>query len=424
MVKKRLLHSFLAYLVYVILLVCLLQYVKATIFWVALIGVALAQWAFAKWGKRLPDRWCVPLRRALTPVGRCLRYIHLSQLIGKTVTPANKDERRCLNCGNTFVGNYCPRCGQECSTSQTLHLRAYLKHAALSLMKFGSGMGRTLIDILWRPGYMIRDYLKGCRIRYASPLLTLIFVLLTYSFIQSDFHIEQPPLSLNFSFGYDNGKNSQDNAPKFYYQISSDDTTSVGKSTGKTPKDDVTSFNYHITSDDSTSLSMNVSKGDVVVSNKSGSSSSLMRQIDNKVDKTVGNWTFVKKLWRAVKKWVGANYVLLEIIVIVIPVFSIASLVVFRKRTVAGRRLNFTEFVVLFTYWVASVLLSLLLLYITANANLFIYTAILLLIVSVRQVFDRMTLLKSILLSVATLILAILFIIAVLALLLLFMWLL
>ena len=42
------------------------------------------------------------------------------------------------------------------------------------------GFSRNLIELLYRPGYMIRDYLKGKRVHYYKPFQTLFVLAALY----------------------------------------------------------------------------------------------------------------------------------------------------------------------------------------------------------------------------------------------------
>lgn len=97
------------------------------------------------------------------------------------------EQHVCVHCGTSFTGNYCPQCGLNVRRS-FFTLKAVAGKAADSLGFDESGnrsMLRTLRDLIWRPGYMIRDYLAGHSPAYFQPfklliLLTIIFTLLAH----------------------------------------------------------------------------------------------------------------------------------------------------------------------------------------------------------------------------------------------------
>jgi len=81
----------------------------------------------------------------------------------------------CNNCGYRYRGNYCPRC------SQSAH------HGRISWLAMWQGIGQlwgiesrsaiyTLWQLLWRPGYLVRDYISGKR-QVSYPPVKLLFIL-------------------------------------------------------------------------------------------------------------------------------------------------------------------------------------------------------------------------------------------------------
>ena len=76
------------------------------------------------------------------------------------VAPLSEEEHECATCGTRFEGNYCPRCGQSATIGRYSFKKAFLLF--LDVWGVGNrGMFRSIRDLLLRPGYMIRDYLRG-----------------------------------------------------------------------------------------------------------------------------------------------------------------------------------------------------------------------------------------------------------------------
>lgn len=97
-------------------------------------------------------------------------------------------EVECLNCGNHYNGNFCPRCGQTASTKR-ITLKDTLHNIFASIIAGDDVFFRTCRDLLWRPGYMVNDYLYGKRSSYFRPIQMLVrmvavFVLLSFVFGQ------------------------------------------------------------------------------------------------------------------------------------------------------------------------------------------------------------------------------------------------
>lgn len=99
------------------------------------------------------------------------------------VAPLRNESHTCSTCGTQFEGNYCPRCGQ----SGRVGRYSFKNMLKLFLDVWGLGnrsMFRSLRDLILRPGYMIRDYLKGMQMAYFPPF-KMFFLLTTFSIIIS-----------------------------------------------------------------------------------------------------------------------------------------------------------------------------------------------------------------------------------------------
>ena len=87
----------------------------------------------------------------------------------------------CRNCGAEAPGAYCPACGQE--TSLTLpKATTFLREAAGRYVAFDGRMWRTLFALLFRPGFLTREYLAGRRRRYVRPArLVLVLAIVLFA---------------------------------------------------------------------------------------------------------------------------------------------------------------------------------------------------------------------------------------------------
>lgn len=97
------------------------------------------------------------------------------------VAPLSEEEHECATCGTLFEGNYCPRCGQSARIGRYSFKKAFLLF--LDVWGVGNrGMFRSIRDLLFRPGYMIRDYLRGMQMAYFPPF-KMLFLLCTLSIL-------------------------------------------------------------------------------------------------------------------------------------------------------------------------------------------------------------------------------------------------
>ena len=86
----------------------------------------------------------------------------------------------CLNCGEQFTGNYCPTCGQKASAGRFTWKS--VRQSVLDLWGLGSrSLPYSLWQLLWRPGYLMRDYISGKMQVCFPPVKMLIVVALLVS---------------------------------------------------------------------------------------------------------------------------------------------------------------------------------------------------------------------------------------------------
>lgn len=102
-------------------------------------------------------------------------------------------ERDCINCGHHYSGRVCPQCGQVGTWNKYTWKQVILNF--LDIWGLGNRpMFRTLGELFWRPGYMIRDYLDGHRQFYFPPfkLVAVIVVLLIFVGWLTGIHVISP----------------------------------------------------------------------------------------------------------------------------------------------------------------------------------------------------------------------------------------
>ena len=86
----------------------------------------------------------------------------------RQVAPLSEVQHECATCGTHYEGNYCPRCGQSAKVGRYSFKNAILMF--LDVWGLGNrGMFRSIRDLILRPSYMIRDYLRGMQMAYFPP---------------------------------------------------------------------------------------------------------------------------------------------------------------------------------------------------------------------------------------------------------------
>lgn len=114
--------------------------------------------------------------------------------------PSSDTYSVCLNCGNRFVGNYCNRCGQESFVDDPKGRDLVTRDLVSASTNFDPKFFSTVVNLLFRPGYMIGDYLNGKRVRYTNPFLFLFILSAIYVFMEtlSGHHLSVGSLLLPF----------------------------------------------------------------------------------------------------------------------------------------------------------------------------------------------------------------------------------
>ncbi len=107
------------------------------------------------------------------------RLLHQKQIRGKHEIKETKAPCTCKNCGRPYHGNHCPHCGQSRNTPR-FTIRNAFQNVLSGFFNIDNGFSRNLLELLYRPGYMIRDYMKGKRIHYYKPFQTLFVLAAIY----------------------------------------------------------------------------------------------------------------------------------------------------------------------------------------------------------------------------------------------------
>jgi len=117
------------------------------------------------------------LRRRIKNVDK--RLDRRQQSRASIIPVVDDTQRTCTNCGTEYVGRMCPQCGQAGTWTRYTWQQAMLNF--LDIWGLGNRpIFRTMKELSWRPGYMVRDYLNGHRNFYFPPfkLLAIMVVLL------------------------------------------------------------------------------------------------------------------------------------------------------------------------------------------------------------------------------------------------------
>ncbi len=81
----------------------------------------------------------------------------------------------CANCETNFSGNFCPNCGQSVDTYDK-PVGFVIYNFLGDFFAFDTRFFRTLIALLFKPGFLSKEYIVGRRVRYAPPFRIFVFV--------------------------------------------------------------------------------------------------------------------------------------------------------------------------------------------------------------------------------------------------------
>ena len=89
------------------------------------------------------------------------------------------EEHQCPNCGHVFKGNYCPSCSQGAGDGHITW--KWVGKSILDVWGMDTrSLPNTLLQLLWRPGHLISDYISGHRQVCYKPVNMLFIVALAY----------------------------------------------------------------------------------------------------------------------------------------------------------------------------------------------------------------------------------------------------
>ncbi len=88
-------------------------------------------------------------------------------------TPQRK-EKDCLNCGTVVQGRYCHVCGQENVVPKETFWHM-VTHFFNDITHFDGSFFTTAKDLLFKPGFLSKEYMKGRRVKYLHPVRMYVF---------------------------------------------------------------------------------------------------------------------------------------------------------------------------------------------------------------------------------------------------------
>ena len=94
----------------------------------------------------------------------------------------SSEQHHCNNCGNDFIGNFCPVCSQKAGMGRIgWHS---VRQGVMDIWGLGTrSLIYSLWQLLWRPGHFIADYIDGKRQVSFPPVKMLFIIAVVYSML-------------------------------------------------------------------------------------------------------------------------------------------------------------------------------------------------------------------------------------------------
>lgn len=276
----------------------------------------LALWGILQKRRILPNKARAFIDSRWHPCAVRLRAFHIKLIQGKKTPPAGNETCTCLNCGTIYTGNYCNRCGQSRNTPR-YRLSNTLKNIAGGFFNIDNGFGRTLLELLYRPGYMIRDFIGGKRVEYFRPFQTLFILAALYIMA---------------------------------VQLVDPEALSNKEKTEQTEKEEIIAAKEKNDSIPATQVSeLNGDDDDLIDKFVNDTS-----EVGDRLEKFFQNSPFLMKVWNLIKSWGDGNKAFR--IIATLPLFALATQLAFRRRKY---KLNYntTEHVFIQAYIACQILL-------------------------------------------------------------------
>lgn len=313
----------------------------------------LTLWGILQKRRILPNKARTFIDSWWHPCAVRLRAFHIKLIQGRKTPPAGNETCTCLNCGTTYTGNYCNRCGQSRNTPR-YRLSNALKNIAGDFFNIDNGFGRTLLELLYRPGYMIRDFIGGKRVEYFRPFQTLFILAALY--IMAVQLVDPEALSKKEKTEKTEQTDKEEiiaAKEKLTKKMEKTYSKEEKRALAITIKSLEKSLNKLEEKNDSTSATQvseqNSDDGDLIDEFVNDTS-----EVGDRLEKVLQNSPFLMKVWNLMKSWGHGNKAFR--IIATLPLFALATQLAFRRRKY---KLNYntTEHVFIQAYIACQILL-------------------------------------------------------------------
>lgn len=285
------------------------------------------------------------------------RMLHIKRIRGHSMPQADPEETtNCKNCGHIFTGNYCNRCAQSKDTRR-FNFRSAIANALSGLSSIDRGFGFTLIELIYRPGYMINDFIAGRRVQYFRPFQTLFVLAAVYILLvqfidpaalkkdedKKDKKQEMVDINKQLQMRLDT---MQDETGK---RLIEQTIQHLNSSVENMERPAHQSYTEKSPSDKKVEESTDTSPDEI---------DKFIENVEDKLsylyEKKPEENSFIQRVWDMLKDWAHGNKA--AKIIFTLPFFALGTRMAFRKRTY-NQHYNYTEHIFVQTYIACQVLL-------------------------------------------------------------------
>lgn len=107
-----------------------------------------------------------------------------------------RKEKDCLNCGAIVQGRYCQNCGQENVVPHETFWHM-VKHFLYDITHFDSNFFGTIHHLIFKPGFLSKEYVKGRRAGYLHPVKMYVFTSAIFFLLFFSFFITKDSIKTN-----------------------------------------------------------------------------------------------------------------------------------------------------------------------------------------------------------------------------------
>ena len=93
-----------------------------------------------------------------------------------------RNEKKCLNCNAVVHGRFCHECGQE-NIEPKESFWHLVTHFTYDVTHFDGKFFSTLKSLLFKPGFLSKEYLRGRRASYLHPIRMYVFASAIFFFV-------------------------------------------------------------------------------------------------------------------------------------------------------------------------------------------------------------------------------------------------